>query len=1174
MVDIARSYGVGLRRQPAPSELAGLLEQSGRLSLVGLLGHLGRDELRNACKEHGVDHQSRARQELMKRLLKAHGDFQSVPPAPLFSRSENNRFDPRPGDTIRARHRQWLVNEVLAPPEPGQATHLKLTCLDDDHRGAELEVLWELELGAEVIHPESQLPSDIRALDDARAFCAYYNTIRWQGVTATESGRFQAPFRAGIRIQPYQLTPLAKALSLPRANLFIADDVGLGKTIEAGLVALELLLRQRVDFILIAAPASVGLQWQDEMNKRFGLHFEVFSRDFIIKKRRERGFGVNPWATHHRFIISYPLLRRPEYRDPLLQHIGERAKKSLLILDEAHSIAPASASKYALDSGITKVIRDIAPRFENRLFLSATPHNGHSNSFSALLEVLDPQRFSRGVPVDGPEALAPVMVRRLKSDLRQIMPAQTFTERKVVRIELSSEGKGRIRFANEEPFELPADAAELTDPKTELQLAELLSQYTELIKRMGAKKARRLSLVNLQKRLLSSPEAFARTLELHDKNQSKADASAAAHGDVQRMLEQDDAESAYGLDEENAEARYATDVETQAAHEPAPNDSPDLVQQAAALRQQMLAIARRLRRQPDMKVLALIAWLKRHCCPEITLKADSSDTPQPRARSKGRWTERRVIVFTEYTDTKRYLKALLSTAFEDTDRGDERLMEIHGGMNDQAREEAQYAFNSDPKTHPVRVLLCTDAAREGLNLQAHCADLFHFDIPWNPSRMEQRNGRIDRQLQPSPEVRCHYFIYPERKEDRVLETLVQKTETIRSELGSLGVVVLERMEQTLAQGIDAATPGQLELSTHLGPAEQISRRELEAARELDTLRREIDHANRVYEASRKVLDFRPDELRTTLETGLLLANLGAFKPTHDGAFELPAFPDDWQQTLDTLRRPKQRDESFYDWRKTPPRPVVFQAPDVLSQERVHLHLEHPFVKRVLSRFIAQGYAAHDLQRVTVIPMPDTAQAHVLVLGRLCLFGTGAGRLHDAIVPLAAVYSLSSGIHREPLDAAGTQALLKDMHGVLGRPSHKTISQDFERRLCKEAPRIFTALWPQLKDEADAAALDAEQKLTSRGAREADALRSILRRQKSAIEAVLGGSQLKLEFGQSESEQQQAKQREQDLAHLRRRLDGIASEMEREPQELAGLYAVKLRRLEPVGLVFLWPELEL
>jgi SNF2 family DNA or RNA helicase len=93
------------------------------------------------------------------------------------------------------------------------------------------------------------------------------------------------------------------------------------------------------------------------------------------------------------------------------------------------------------------------------------------------------------------------------------------------------------------------------------------------------------------------------------------------------------------------------------------------------------------------------------------------------------------------------------------------------------------AFNSDPARHPLRVLIATEAAREGVNLQNRCADLFHVDVPWNPSRLEQRTGRIDRKLQQSPEVRCHYFCYAQRPEDRVLQALVRKTKVIREQLG-------------------------------------------------------------------------------------------------------------------------------------------------------------------------------------------------------------------------------------------------------------------------------------------------------------------------------------------------------------------------------------------------------
>jgi hypothetical protein len=120
---------------------------------------------------------------------------------------------------------------------------------------------------------------------------------------------------------------------------------------------------------------------------------------------------------------------------------------------------------------------------------------------------------------------------------------------------------------------------------------------------------------------------------------------------------------------------------------------------------------------------------------------------------------------------------------------EERIAVFHGPTPLDKREAIKLAFNEHPSKNPLRILLCNDAAREGLNLQAHCFNLFHFDVPWNPSRLEQRNGRIDRKLQPSDTVYCRYFVYTQRLEDRVLRALVRKTETIRAELGSLSQVI-------------------------------------------------------------------------------------------------------------------------------------------------------------------------------------------------------------------------------------------------------------------------------------------------------------------------------------------------------------------------------------------------
>ena len=204
---------------------------------------------------------------------------------------------PKPGDTVRVRTRTYFVEAV----EPSIGGHsIQAACLDDDAQGQPLEAVWELELDTEILDDEVWKTIGQRGFDPPRYFSAYMHALRWNCVTATNSRLFQAPFRAGIRIDAYQLEPLRKALLLPRVNLFIADDVGLGKTIEAGLIASELLLRRRVREIVVACPPSMLHQWKDELETRFGLTFEVLDRSYIERVRQDRGYGVNPWTTFPR----------------------------------------------------------------------------------------------------------------------------------------------------------------------------------------------------------------------------------------------------------------------------------------------------------------------------------------------------------------------------------------------------------------------------------------------------------------------------------------------------------------------------------------------------------------------------------------------------------------------------------------------------------------------------------------------------------------------------------------------------------------------------------------------------------------------------------------------------------------------------------------------------------
>ncbi|MCU0294382.1 MAG: SWF/SNF helicase family protein, partial [Thermoanaerobaculaceae bacterium] len=340
-----------------------------------------------------------------------------------------------------------------------------------------------------------------------------------------------------------------------------------------------------------------------------------------------------------------------------------------------------------------------------------------------------------------------------------------------------------------------------------------------------------------------------------------------------------------------------------------------------------------------------------------------------------RWSSRRVILFTEYADTKRYYVDLLAQAIAHTDDAERRVMTYHGGMGDEARDEVQRAFNSPPDEHPIRILVATDAAREGVNLQAHCADLFHLDIPWNPARLEQRNGRIDRTLQPADEVRCHYFLYPDRVEDQVLETVIRKVDTVQRELGSLGAVLLQQIETTLQDGISPKTKTEVDKIGTDAKTATVDAELEDQRKDLDELRKEIDRAARRLETSRRTLEVAPESLRGVVEIGLSLAGAAALKSAGETSdkrptFELPALDRSWERTLDTLRPPRGRTEPFWEWRQKPPRPVTFHPLTTLSEDAEQLHLAHPFVKRILDRFLAQGFGAHDLARVTAVIAPD------------------------------------------------------------------------------------------------------------------------------------------------------------------------------------------------------------
>ena len=215
--------------------------------------------------------------------------------------------------------------------------------------------------------------------------------------------------------------PLLKALRMPRVSLLIADDVGLGKTIEAGLILTELLIRRRIRRVLVLAPAALRWQWRDELWEKFSLRFEVVDRHRTELARRQLGMDANPWRSFDRIVASYHYLRQPDVREQFLAACrtpegSPHLPWDLLIVDECHNLMP---SPFGEDSELCRTLRIVAPRFEHRLFLSATPHNGHTRSFTGLLEMLDPVRFTRTSEMNPAmrRRVHDVVIRRLKREI-------------------------------------------------------------------------------------------------------------------------------------------------------------------------------------------------------------------------------------------------------------------------------------------------------------------------------------------------------------------------------------------------------------------------------------------------------------------------------------------------------------------------------------------------------------------------------------------------------------------------------------------------------------------------------------------------------------------------------------------------------------------------------------
>lgn len=268
---------------------------------------------------------------------------------------------PEQGQLVSVRQRKYIVSDVTAsaldtgPIGPSVATtqHLvALSSVEDDALGEELQVIWELEPAAEVLEHVA-LPSPT-GFDAPQRLDAFLDAVRWGAVSTADVRSVRSPFRSGIEIEEYQPDPVVRAIQMPGVSLLVADDVGLGKTIEAGLVALEPIIRYRARRVLVVCPASLQVQWRDQMRDKFGLEFRIVDSELMRTLRRKRGIHVNPWTHFPRLITSIDFLKR----DRPLRLFSERHCQVLA----SRCIHAATTSSYSAKlTTVPPLARDATP---------------------------------------------------------------------------------------------------------------------------------------------------------------------------------------------------------------------------------------------------------------------------------------------------------------------------------------------------------------------------------------------------------------------------------------------------------------------------------------------------------------------------------------------------------------------------------------------------------------------------------------------------------------------------------------------------------------------------------------------------------------------------------------------------------------------------------------------
>ncbi|MFF3909808.1 DEAD/DEAH box helicase [Streptomyces sp. NPDC001848] len=627
------------------------------------------------------------------------------------------------GSLVKARGREWVV---LPESEPDLLVLRPLGGSDDDIAAV---------FPFEPVEEARFAPPEPTDLGDQRAAGLLRTALR----VGFRSGA--GPFRslAGIAVEPraYQLVPLLMALRQRTVRMLISDDVGIGKTIEAGLIASEMLAQGEASGLAVLCSPALAEQWQQELRGKFGIDAELVLASTVSRLERGLDLGQSLFDKYPNVIVSTDFIKSPRHRDDFVRHCPD-----LVIVDEAHTCVAADDTSTSAQSQLRyELLRRVAEDAERHLLLvTATPHSGKESAFRNLLGLVKPELAHVNLESEaGRKLLAQHFVARKRADVRQYLTKEDglADDSLAERTAFPSD-----RFFKDETYKLSPEYRALLD--------DAIAYASERVEEAGGQGKREAriawwSAIALLRSLVSSPRAAAQTLT----TRSAATIAASAE-------EADKLGAPLNSDAADSDAMEGMDV-APGAETTAGSPLVELAELASQLEGP----------EKDLKLKALIKHLK-------ALLADGYNP----------------IVFCRYIPTAKYLAEHLANDPETKKRGPlgakTVVKAVTGELSPQQRIERieELATEAGEDAAARRVLIATDCLSEGVNLQHYFDAVVHYDLAWNPTRHDQREGRVDRYGQRRDEVRVITLYGDDNGIDgKVLEVLIKKHRQIKKDLG-------------------------------------------------------------------------------------------------------------------------------------------------------------------------------------------------------------------------------------------------------------------------------------------------------------------------------------------------------------------------------------------------------